>query len=1109
MRGNWIKENEYLWTGVVSRESEYEKNAAYDQEGTAEWDTAENPRWKSYTVDAGCFLDITKVKIVWLEGAAGEYAVEVSTDDFSWYTVENLSKKDDGNNVYMCDVSEAYRRYIRVKRKCDQGSEPLVKTVEILAAQSLLLPEVPVGPEVMGIPRPVLLPLPIAVEGIANPVISLGGLWKFTQYPPDAFWENGVTAEGWSDVVVPGQLEVQGFHVRNDEKCINDWHATCNYECAYKTRIGIPKDFEGKAIILRFEAAYSYARIWVNGRLVRIHRGGFTSFDCDITEFVTPGTDAWLTVGLTSEVNSIHFVISRGITGDVKLIAVPRNHICRLHAETDFDDDYCNAVLKVSAGMMLRDPVDSELKIRLKAPDGNEVNIPLVQMHFNGKIREQEIDILVPSPQAWDAEHPRLYTLEAQLVQGGVVVQKVLRKVGFRKITIHGNRMYINGRQIKLRGINWWNSHPTLGITADYDKDREALSKLKKANINYIRTSHWSQYEYVLDLADEMGFYVEQEASVMMLTIWVKQNRERFWMKNQPGASAHFLGQMAEIIEKDRSHPSIVIYSMANETHWGTNFERCYEYIKAVDSTRPVKFSWGHQAKPGYVDIFSLHYPEKHEFEDEPLPKVYDEYSHLYCNDLSRHEKDPSLRDYYVNMIRKEWETVYRQPGGLGGAIWHARDFYYFSPDGIWTGFRTNWGILDTWCREKPEYWHVKKTYSPVKIDEAKVYSVPPKGEYPVFDVENRFCHTNLNELTVVWTTGGRSGRMKGPDIAPMSVGSMILPVEGVKEGDQVYLRFLQTDSDCTDEVVDEYCFVMGGEKAPAFYPPQGPAPCLVDGRDCIKVCGDRFEIAFRKINGMIQYGMYDGIPLMAGGPHLNLGIDTLLTGWCIEELQTEQDEAEATVVIRGSYNEVKNVQFRIKIDGTGLLSISFAFDTPEFTVDEIGVVTDLVETVQSIHWKRRGDWTVYPEYHIGRVEGTAQRNRGSGSEVYGEKPEWPWSLDEKEFLLFDRMKQTGWRGTRDFRAGRHDIFYYTAMTSTGVALRIESDGTGSARAFVNTDGTVGVAANAEWGHRGLNEFKQMFKYLNKKEDSYSGEVHLRMAREDMELQGKKAERLK
>ena len=180
-------------------------------------------------------------------------------------------------------------------------------------------------------PRPVLVPLPKEVAGVPQPIVDLAGTWKLTTTPPAEFWAKGVDPRGWTDITVPGEITAQGIEFARDN------------ECAYKRAVQIPAEATGKTVLLRFDGVYSYARVWVNGKFVREHHGGFTSWDCDITEHVTPGQTAWITVGVTDRADEISYASNYakhyigGILRGVKLVILPAVHVSRLHVETDFD----------------------------------------------------------------------------------------------------------------------------------------------------------------------------------------------------------------------------------------------------------------------------------------------------------------------------------------------------------------------------------------------------------------------------------------------------------------------------------------------------------------------------------------------------------------------------------------------------------------------------------------------------------------------------------------------------------------------------------------------------------------------------------------------------
>ena len=338
-------------------------------------------------------------------------------------------------------------------------------------------------------PRPQLVPLPAQVQGVSNPVLSLNGTWKFTLNPPPQFWLNGVDLSAWSDVDVPGELAMQGFEISRD------------VEYPYKRSVLIPPDFKGKRIVLRFDGVYSYARLWVNGVFKREHHGGFTSWECDITDQVTPGEAAWITVGVTDRSDEIsygsnyakHYI--GGILRDVKIVALPPTHATRLQLTTGLDAAYRDATLEVTAAVAVQGARHAALSLHLRDPEGRQISLRPGSMSFTADQGEARLEIPVTAPRKWDAEHPNLYTLQATLLADGVAVETVERKIGFRKIEVRGNKLYVNGQEVKLRGACRHDIHPLRGRSTTPELDDQDARLFRDANLNFVRTSHYPPTE--------------------------------------------------------------------------------------------------------------------------------------------------------------------------------------------------------------------------------------------------------------------------------------------------------------------------------------------------------------------------------------------------------------------------------------------------------------------------------------------------------------------------------------------------------------------------------------------------------------------------------------
>jgi len=902
-------------------------------------------------------------------------------------------------------------------------------------------------------PRPGIIPTPSQTNHIGDPVIWLNGKWFINTSPDEEYWNEKIDSKDWNEVVVPSSIEKLGINVRRGE------------EYAYKKSFSIPQDFKSKRIILRFEGVTGTAKAWINGNFLKEHYGGFNVWTCDITDFVTAGQEALLTVGIIDEERefSTSSFNHGGIIRSVKLMAVPQNHITRFNVETDLDDSYENAEMKVWTKVSFSDGKSVKVKVILKNPSGNVVDLQDNEIILNKEASEKIQFFKVTNPLKWDAEHPNLYTLRLELIENDEVIEVLTKKIGFREVEIQDKKMLVNGKEVKLRGAGRFDSDPDYGKYLSDKKAWEEVKMLKDANLNFVRPSCYPATNAYLDACDSLGLYVQVENSV---TFTQGTQKDTVY-------TALYMNQMAEMIEEVRSHPSIIIYELANETYWGVNITKTYEYAKAEDPTRPVIYSWS-QSVPEGVDwpyeIFSYHYPDWdtelgsagvavfNSDAVQPLPEgmpvLHDEFAHgssYYQKSLAR---DPGMRNFWGESIKVFWERMFKTDGCLGGAMWAIVDENAF---GSWA---FEWGAIDLWRRTRPEYWHMKKAYSPVRITE-KVFENPGKGNTLIIPINNRYDHTNLNELVIEWEVGESTGELKGPDIKPHGEGSLQIPYDNWLENDQLELKF----RDQYNQLIDHYLLKISPLEV-FLKDPAGPAPKIKESKSEITISGKDFEIVFDKTSGLIESGTYNGQLLIKGGPYFHLtGGD--IGEWVLEDIKVQKEKNEAVVRISGT-NLSADVKFEVRIDGTGLITTNY--ELPEFGVvapeprkkpwddqdaggfQEVGISYLLTEEINQLEWDRNGLWTTYPEDHIGRNKGIAKRTLAGNEKVFGEKPERLWSHDERDFSVFGQY-DVGGRGTNDFRSMKEYINYASVSNSNeNAGITIESDGTEAVRLEVQED---------------------------------------------------------
>lgn len=633
------------------------------------------------------------------------------------------------------------------------------------------------GWESLVTPLPISAPRPTSVTGVAAPLISLNGEWRFSA--------DGTAGGDSPPIRVPGEWAMQGFKVSPGK------------DAEYLKTFEIPADWSGKSLRLRFDAVHSQCSVTLNGVPVGGHEGGFVPFELDVTAAAKPGERNELRVKVRSE--SLADTVAclsqyaghpvGGIVRKAAVYALPKIHAIAQDTVTTFDSRYVDAKLAVvttvrNAGDLA---ADARLDLELTDPAGKVVagvrNRTLALPAGAGV--EDRVSLPVSAPSPWTNETPALYTLRTT-VRSAAGEETFTRRVGFRQIEVRGNRLFVNGRAVKLLGVCRHEVDPLTGRSVSPELCREDAKLFREGNCNFVRTSHYPPSEEFLDACDETGLFVESEAAVC----WIKHHASPYWKNHDhlaPAIFPYLLRANLDNVAANRSHPSVILWSTANESLWTPLFAKVDEVVRRADPSRPTTFHdqcWGSfNNASSRAQIAVYHYPGENNPEvwsGLDRPSYFGEYAHVQCYNRRELATDPGIRADWGRPLARMTALMYSQPGCAGGAIWSGIDDVFHLPGGDIVGYG-NWGVIDGWRRKKPEWFGMQKAYAPVLF---KALTSDSSGSARV-RIENRRAFVSVKSFG--WVCGDRSGTVE-TDIAPGASLEITLPFAATQSADSVTL---------------------------------------------------------------------------------------------------------------------------------------------------------------------------------------------------------------------------------------------------------------------------------------------------------------------------------
>lgn len=868
--------------------------------------------------------------------------------------------------------------------------------------------------------------------GLASPNrLNLNGTWKFhyaesATAVPDGFAAEGFADTGWDDIPVPSCWQMQGYGQLqylntaypfpiNPPFVPEDTKVGC-----YRRKFDLPAAWQGKQVFLTFDGVMSAFYVWVNGQLAGYSQGSHMPSEFNVTALARQGENE-IAVQVFQYSDGSYLECQdmwrlAGIFRDVSLTARPAAYLQDVRIETRFDSAYKDADLQITAIVRNTGSTPGATSIGGQLYDSSGALAAETDPQAVGDIPaggQTKLDFSIPvkSPAHWNAEEPNLYTLVLVHTDGaGETLEAARFNVGFRELKRHSGQLFLNGKPLRLKGVNHHDTHPDFGYAQPYESLLRDVVLMKQHNVNCVRTSHYPPDVRLLNLCDRFGLYVVDEADLETHGLarpdetdpgtgeseWEQAYRNWSSLANDPAWEAAFVDRASRMVERDKNHPSVIIWSLGNESGYGKNHDAMADWIRANDPTRPTHYEtcYGGPA----TDIVSAMYEgvegvyERGKVADDPRPYFLCEYAHAMGNGPG------SLRDY--------WDAIESSPRNLGGCIWEWADhgLRQHTPDGVeWFAYGSDFGDIPNdgnFCvdgltspdREPHEgLIEYKSVIQPVKFSARDL----AKG---VIALRNAHTFRSLSHLAGRWKLLC-DGEMVAQDNLPLldtpagEEQEITVPYHEAMRGKSgtcwLNISFALREDTLWANAGFEAAsadFVIQEESAAATAASRKEtAGVTVDSAGSqIAIKGENFEIAFEKQGGAISHWNETGISLIQSGPVFNvwraptdndvgMAKEWRQAGYDRLVLQPGPANAEQTgmgsaeISVRNEYATTEGeprftVVFRYRVDRAGAVRLTVqmtpAADLPN--LPRFGIALVLPDALDRFEWFGLGPHDTY-----------------------------------------------------------------------------------------------------------------------------------------------------
>lgn len=843
--------------------------------------------------------------------------------------------------------------------------------------------------------------------------MTLSGQWDFLfcsmelETPTD-FYSPDYDLSNWDQITVPGCWQFFGYGIKNYTNVNYPFPVDPPY-VPHESNVGCYRrtfTFEklpGKRSVLVFDGVCSAFEVWVNGHYVGFSQGSHLPSEFDITDYLIDDENLlavkvyqWSWASYLEDQDMWRF---NGIFRDVYLLTKEETTLFDAEATSILDEHYTDAQLQIR--LQISNP-SAEYSVEALLLDQDEV-IYAQEMACDQQL---QWSAAIQNPKKWTAETPYLYPLLITLKKNGKTVEVYKINVGFRSVEIKNRMLLINGKQVKLKGVNRHDTHPDLGFAVSREAMLKDITLMKQHNINTIRTAHYPNDPYLLDLCDRYGLYVVDEADLECHGFTVVNNWER--ISSDPSWLPAYIERAQRMVERDKNHPSIIMWSLGNESGSGTNHREMGLWIHGRDNTRPVHYEGARDNLPDdFYDVISRMYPS-FEHCDEIIQMNTDkpfflcEYVHAMGNGPG------TIKDYQ--------DYFYENDCMIGGCVWEWADhgmraadekgnsyFKYggdfgdtphdgnFCCDGLCTPDRIpHTGLLE-----------LKAVIQPVQVSDLD----SAKGKVTLI---NRYDFLDLSQLYAQWSlladgNSIQSGMLCDFSAKPHQSTQIQIPVEIPKDGKEYWLNlYFYTKSDSLwakagHEVAAAQVKIPIDDKIDRRLP-KGSIQ-IEDAKLGITISGADFSYYLSKLTGTLDRIKWQGIDLIEQGPKLNIywaptdnnmheqaqfieaGYDRL-QHYVRETEITAQSENQVTAIVSASLAApylmpVFHIQYRYTFFGNGSVVLETDVKVSPHKKDavlpfmpKIGVQLMLKSGFERVQWYGRGPHDNYPDKNVSALVG-------------------------------------------------------------------------------------------------------------------------------------------